>query len=820
MRSALATSLPRARRALAALFVVASSLAAQSQPEGDGPWMVRAWFGDEAMKRDVASWGDHFADHPAKGFLSIEADAERLAALRALGFYVDQDDERTGWIRDGREAAESAAEAVRRGEAPLAGIPGYPCYRTVEESFATMQALATAHPTLASVVDAGDSWQKPQTPGTGYDLFVLKLTNSTVPGPKPKLFVTSAIHAREYTTAELVLRFAEELVAGHGVDADSTWLLDEHEIHLMVQTNPDGRKKAETGLSWRKNVNNNYCTDTNSRGADLNRNYSFQWNCCGGSSGDPCSLTYHGLGAASEPEIQAVQGYLRAIFPDQRGPALGDPAPADATGVFLDVHSYSQLILTPWGFSDPNFDPPPNGDAFRTAARKFAFLSGYDPSLFIYTVDGASDDFAYGDLGVAAFAWELGTAFFESCSSFAANILPEGLPMLRYAAKIARTPYLTPSGPDSLAAATTPLLVEPGDPLSIQATIDDARFSTLNGTEAVQPIAAAEAYLDLPPWRVGAAPIALAAVDGAFNETTEPVTGSLPTGALSGGRHILYVRGQDTSGAWGAVTATFFYVLDPASAPFVEGFVRDAASSAPLAATVTIGPFATSTNAGTGAYSIQVPPGTYDLEANAAGHARQTVQDVELSNFETHLQDFTLQAITTLLAVDGESGTQGWAAQTPWALTTEASQSPSHSWTDSPGVDYSDNANTALVSPLLDLSQATGVALAFSQLRDLEEGYDYGHVEYSTDGGGSWSEAVAFDGEGFTSTWEPVVIALPQLDGESAARIRFRLTSDVSLTFDGWHLDDIAVTAIVDLAWIFSDGFETDDLSRWSNSSP
>ena len=100
------------------------------------------------------------------------------------------------------------------------------------------------------------------------------MTNSAIAGPKPKLFVTGAIHAREYATAELATRFAEYLVNNYGVDADATWILDYHEVHVMLQTNPDGRKKAETGLSWRKNTNQNYCGATsNYRGADLNRNF-------------------------------------------------------------------------------------------------------------------------------------------------------------------------------------------------------------------------------------------------------------------------------------------------------------------------------------------------------------------------------------------------------------------------------------------------------------------------------------------------------------------------------------------------------------------
>ena len=56
------------------------------------------------------------------------------------------------------------------------------------------------------------------------------------------------------------------------------------------------------------------------RGADLNRNFVYNWGCCGGSSSQPCDFTYRGPGPASEPETQAVQNYLLAQFPDQRGP--------------------------------------------------------------------------------------------------------------------------------------------------------------------------------------------------------------------------------------------------------------------------------------------------------------------------------------------------------------------------------------------------------------------------------------------------------------------------------------------------------------------
>ena len=105
--------------------------------------------------------------------------------------------------------------------------------------------------------------------------------------------------------------------------------LDTQEIHLILQSNPDGRKRAEAGILWRKNADNNFCANTNSRGIDLNRNFPGQapygWNCCGGSSGSACSDTFHGPGPGSEPETQAVRNYMAAVFPDYGDPGNGNP---------------------------------------------------------------------------------------------------------------------------------------------------------------------------------------------------------------------------------------------------------------------------------------------------------------------------------------------------------------------------------------------------------------------------------------------------------------------------------------------------------------
>ena len=163
-------------------------------------------------------------------------------------------------------------------------------------------------------------------------------------------------------------RFAEYLVNNYGTDPDATWFLDHQEVHLVLHANPDGRKHAETGQFWRKTTDTINCADPNNWGIDLNRNYPYNWGCCGGGSGQGCAETYRGPSPASEPETQAVRDYVIANLPDYGDPQQG-PIPPDAAGMFLDIHSFSQLVLWPWGYTD---QVPPNGIQMQTLGRKGA----------------------------------------------------------------------------------------------------------------------------------------------------------------------------------------------------------------------------------------------------------------------------------------------------------------------------------------------------------------------------------------------------------------------------------------------------------------
>jgi carboxypeptidase T len=227
--------------------------------------------------------------------------------------------------------------------------------------------------------------------------------------------------------------------------------------------------------------------------------------------------------------------------------------------MFIDVHSFSQLVLWPWGDTS---SLAPNGPALRTLGRRMAFFNGYSPeqSAELYATDGATDDNFYGSLGAPAYTLELGVAFFESCSTFQNTTLPNNLAALKYAARNLQSPYNLPSGPDAVSVTSSVATVAAGTSFTVTATVNDSRFNQSNGTETVQNIASAQAYVDNLPWQAGATPIAMTAVDGSFNASSESVTAVIPTTGLNAGQHRVYVQATDAAGKAGTPNAVLFTV--------------------------------------------------------------------------------------------------------------------------------------------------------------------------------------------------------------------------------------------------------------------
>ena len=465
----------------------------------------------------------------------------------------------------------------------------YGGYRTITEIQEDLVTINSAAPDLTEIVTYGESHCLAtggcQTPGgdnlPGYPLLALRITNEHTPGSstiqgntvirgeKPVFFLMANIHAREISTPEIALRFIAHLIDGYNVDADATWLIDHREIWVVPTANPDGYRIVELGLKnvypsgpfyQRKNANND--ADQNNEadcpvwppssyeqyGIDLNRNHSFGWG-PPGSSDQPCELTYRGPSAASEVEVRALEDLVRDLIPDQRAAEPNTPAPADTTGILITLHSFSNLVLWPWGNTEMF---APNRNDLKAMGDKLASYNNYlscQPTHCLYATNGSTDDWAYGELGIPAFTFEIGNQFMPAFSEIDTTQWPENKPALIYAAKIAHTPYQTTHGPDSLALA----IAEDGHQLTISSTIDDR----LNGG---QPISAAAYSIDDPPELEGAMRYPLTPADGAFDSPVEVASGTIDLSGIPPGRHILFVHGQDSKGNWGATSATFIDV--------------------------------------------------------------------------------------------------------------------------------------------------------------------------------------------------------------------------------------------------------------------
>ncbi|WP_170113198.1 M14 family zinc carboxypeptidase [Ahniella affigens] len=751
--------------------------------------VVRVETRDAAIIQRLAVDQGHLIVDRRKGLVVFDADAKARDNLRSMGL---------NWTID-QEATRALTSAQARFGNQLSSIPGFSCYRTVSETKTRLAALALQYPTFAEVVDIGDTWEKSSGhPSGGEDLLVLKLGNSAVLGDKPKVFVMSSVHAREYTPAELTLRFAEMLLANKDTDPEIAWMLDHQEFHFLVHANPDGRKQAETGLSWRKNTNTAYCSaGSTSRGADLNRNWPFKWGSVpndGGSSSSACDYTYRGPLAASEPETQATIAYVRGIFGDHRGPGDTDPADTDTPGLFFDLHSYSQLVLWPWGWTN---NSAPNAAALESLGRRFAKLNSYTPQAIIdlYPTDGTTADTVYGELGVASYSFEFGTAFFQDCALFENNILPNNLAALKLASRAARAPYQVAHGPDVDSVQLVPDIALPGEVVMLYARADDTRFSNANGgTQTAQPVASALGWIGTPPWMPGATASAATAVDGNFDTPVEVVQAPLSTTGLPLGRHLAWVQARDADAQDGPWSAGFITVADANSIGTLSGTVRSVATGLPIAGAQFGAASYRALTDGTGHYERRLPVGAYQPTVSAPEFESQTLPTVSIVGGSAATLDISLYALCDRLTVDAENGNQNWTPQLPWAITSApTTQTGSRAFTDSPSGNYGNSLNLSLTSPAIDLSGYQQVVLSFDSYCDTEAGWDFGNVETSVDGGSTWSTPLwRCSGD---PTLRHVSLNLPALDNISNARVRFRFTTDTNTVDDGWYVDNIRVIA-------------------------
>lgn len=135
----------------------------------------------------------------------------------------------------------------------------YPTYQTYLDVMAYFQ---TTYPNLCQIDTILDS-----TPD-GRKILAARVT-SNVTQDKPEFFYSSTMHGDEVAGYYLMIRLIDYLLSNYGTDARITNIVDNIDLWICPNANPDGTYKSGNHTLG----NNPVSTRTNYNGKDLNRNY-------------------------------------------------------------------------------------------------------------------------------------------------------------------------------------------------------------------------------------------------------------------------------------------------------------------------------------------------------------------------------------------------------------------------------------------------------------------------------------------------------------------------------------------------------------------
>jgi hypothetical protein len=365
---------------------------------------------------------------------------------------------------------------------PVLTMGGYHTYAEIQ---AAMDSIHNMHPTIAT-----PKWSIGTTLESR-SLWVMEITNlSDSAVAKPEVFYNSLTHCREPAAMECMLYFMNWLTDNYGVDPQATYLVDNRKMFFLPCVNPDGYEYNRVtnpggGGQWRKNRRNN---GDGSYGVDLNRNFDAAWGIDNeGSSPIPSDLTYRGPSPFSELETQAFRDFVNAHhFVTEE-----------------DFHTYSNLLLIPWGTS---YYPPPNGTGVTEDDATFRMIVDSMRTLIhgvngvwytagtawevLYNTNGGSFDWSYGDPShqkVFAMSTEVGgqTDGFWPPSNRILPLAQENLPALiflaRIAGQLAPRPYqVTLNGQcEAEVSGNGNGLVEPSETASFAVTLKNTGTESL-----------------------------------------------------------------------------------------------------------------------------------------------------------------------------------------------------------------------------------------------------------------------------------------------------------------------------------------------------
>ena len=252
-------------------------------------------------------------------------------------------------------------------------------FYTLAEVYANLDSMFALYPNIITQkFSIGTSLE-------GRPIYAIKISdNPNINESEPQVFYNALIHAREPQGMMTVMYYMYYLLENYGTDPEVTYLVNNREIYFQPIVNPDGYEYNRTtnpngGGQWRKNRKNN---GDGSYGVDLNRNFGYQWGYNNsGSSPTPSSDTYRGTAPFSEPETQTMRNFVNT----------------KNFKTALNYHTYSNLLLYPWGYvSTPTVD----NAIFDEYSTDMVAFNGYENGqapLVLYDVNGSTDDWMYGD---------------------------------------------------------------------------------------------------------------------------------------------------------------------------------------------------------------------------------------------------------------------------------------------------------------------------------------------------------------------------------------------------------------------------------------
>ncbi|HET6857872.1 MAG TPA: M14 family metallopeptidase, partial [Streptomyces sp.] len=270
-------------------------------------------------------------------------------------------------------------------------------YHNYAEMTAEIDARIAAYPSIMNKRVIGKTYQ-------GRDIVAIKISDNVgADEAEPEVLFTAHQHAREHLTVEMALYLIRELGEDYGSDSRITQAVNGRELWIVPDMNPDGGEydiASGSYRSWRKNRQPN--SGSSYVGTDLNRNWAYKWGCCGGSSSSYSSETYRGAAAESAPETKVVADFVRSRV-------VGGKQQIKAG---IDFHTYSQLVLWPFGYTYNNTAPGMTADdrnAFAAVGQKMGASNGYtaEQSSDLYITDGSIDDWLWGAQKIFGYTFEM-----------------------------------------------------------------------------------------------------------------------------------------------------------------------------------------------------------------------------------------------------------------------------------------------------------------------------------------------------------------------------------------------------------------------------